>query len=235
MSEFKRAIIFAGYTPYGDIDEDVFCFLEELKKYSTCLIGFWDCELINSNDLQKLEAIVDKIFIKRHEEYDFGSYKRGYQYLYCNNELKDYDQIVFCNDSIIYQNGSLVEFFKKSEKQDFYGLTWHAYGFYPETYEWDNLEHLQSFFICISKKIFSKIWFQDFMFNIKKENNKNDIIAKYEIGLSQTALKHGFILESFYPKINADFEPCGYYLHADSNFDKKRLFLKRNPVEVNNL
>jgi lipopolysaccharide biosynthesis protein len=235
MENFKRAVIFAGYTSNGFIKEDVICFLQELKKYSDYIIGLWDCEHIDNNELIKLQTIVNEIFVERHEEYDFGSYKRGYQFLLNNNRLEDFDQIVFCNDSIIFQNESLVDFFEKSKKQDFYGLTWHAHGFYPVTYQWDRLEHIQSFLICISKKIFSSDWFQDFIFSIKKENNKNEIIAKYEIGLSQLILKRGFTLESFYPKVDSWFEPCGYYLHADSNFGQKRLFLKRKPVRVNNL
>jgi hypothetical protein len=62
---------------------------------------------------------VDALIIGRHEEYDFGSYKRGYSYLREKGVLDKVDKLIFCNDSVIFQGRSLEPFFKRErEKKD---------------------------------------------------------------------------------------------------------------------
>lgn len=50
--------------------------------------------------VEKLKELCDYIIIKRHKEYDFGSYKKAYQYLQKVNLLDKVDSLLFCNDSV---------------------------------------------------------------------------------------------------------------------------------------
>ena len=231
----KRAAVFAAYSPDGNIYEDVFSYLIELKKYVNYIIYITDNTSINEDSLIRVNNLVDEVIIERHEEYDFGSYKRGFKRLKNNIIFKSIDKLLFLNDSVIFQGNSLKKVFLKETNTKFYGLTWHAHGFYPDTLNWDYLPHNQSYFLSIDKEIANTDWFSNFIDNIKKEDIKDNVIAKYEIGLSRLIEEHEYNLDCFYPKVNEWFEPCGYYLSQFSNYNQQRLFLKRKPFMINNL
>ena len=68
---------------------------------------------------------------------------------------------------------------KKRGDVDFWGLT-------NKYTDLKNIRyHLQSYFLAFRKNVFLDIKFQDFVSNIKKLNNKSQIINLYEIGLSE--------------------------------------------------
>lgn len=233
----QRAVIFAGYSYNGCLYPDVPAFLEELKKYTDYLIYVSDNSELEQSSIETVARYANKIILGKHNKYDFGSYQAGFNYLYDNKTIYDnLEQIFFCNDSIIYQGQSLESFFKKGINKDFYGLTWHAYGFYRNvtesgiSYPWAHLPHIQSFLFSVSKEIANKEFFRNFINNIEIEKCKDDIIAKYEIGLSQLISSNGYELHSYYPKVDASFEPCGYFLSDGSSYKEPRLFIKRRPV-----
>ena len=236
MESTKRAVILAGYSDNGYIHDDTFKLLKEFRKFADYIVAFYDNNTLNDESIKTLETLVDYYHIENHGEYDFGSYKKGFQQITKTRHVfENIDRIIFCNDSIIWQQKSLKDFFEKEKNTNFYGLTCNAYGFVPKTYQWQPLPHIQSFLFSVSKNIFYQNWFRIFFANIKKEKNKNDIIANYEVGLSQTIIKNGFTLNSYYPKVDRYFEPCGYYLNPHSNFQGERLFLKRKEFSVQNL
>ncbi len=172
------------------------------------------------SELEKLlSSYVDVLILKNHGEYDFGSYKRGFFFLKEKGILDSADKLIFCNDSVIFQGRSLEPFFKREENKDFYGFTSYKRGMYPDTFEWDYMLHIQSYFLSISKEIYSKDWFIDFMSSIEKQNHKYNVVAKYEIGISKLIENHGYELTSFYPKLET--EPCRTFLARFSGFHKE--------------
>lgn len=215
----KRAIAFAGYSYNGFIFNDVFAYLQELRKYSDYIVAVYDNERIDDSEKEKLLNIVDAVIAERHEEYDFGSYKRGFFFLKEKGILDSVDKLLLCNDSVIFQGRSLEPFFKREEIKDFYGFTSYRRGLYPDTFKWDYIPHIQSYFLSISKEIYSTDWFVDFMKSIKKENNKYNVIAKYEIGISKVIEKHGYQLSSYYPIL--DTEPCRTFLSKYRGFHEE--------------
>lgn len=57
--------------------------------------------------------------------------------------------------------------------------------------------HVQSYFLVFKPKVFNSKIFIDFINNITKQSTVDEVILKYEIGLSQTLLKAGFRAGSF--------------------------------------
>ncbi len=219
MSNIKRAVVFAGYSPDGRIYKDVFPYLEELRKYSEYIIAVYDNKNIEQTELEKLKMYVDEYIIDRHGEYDFGSYKRGFFRLKEKQILDSTDKLLFCNDSIIYQGKSLDLFFKLETEKDFYGLTSYRKEKTENDVNFDDLFHIQSYFLSISKNIYNKIWFNDFISSIKKELDKDDIINRYEIGISRLIEKNGYKIDSFYPTLScASVNPCLFFLSKTSCF-----------------
>lgn len=235
----NKVVIFAMYSKNGLINDNIILYLKELKKYNDYIILIGD-NPIQEKELIKINSLVDYYSFSRHGEYDFGSYKRGYEYLEKNNYLHSISNIVFCNDSVTYVGASLENFFENAFKEPFYGLTYHEYGYIKKCFSnkfiWGKVPHIQSYLYTVSKEIFLNKTFKKFMHSIKKEKNKKLIIYKYEEGLSKIILKLHHKLVSYYPQIHEDIEPFKYYLNKESNFNGERLFYKNKkykPIKIN--
>ena len=216
----KRAIVFAGYSNNGFVFEDVFLYLKELRKYSDFIVAVYDNKELADDDKKRLlNGYVDALIVERHDEYDFGSYKRGFLFLKEKGILNSVDKLLLCNDSVIFQGRSLEPFFKREVNKDFYGFTMYKRGMYPDTFEWDYIPHIQSYFLSISKEIYLTDWFIEFMKSVERQNHKYNVVAKYEIGISKLIERHGYELTSFYPKLET--EPCRTFLARFSGFHQE--------------
>ena len=222
----KRAIVFAGYSYDGLIFNDIYPYLKELRNYADFIVGVYDNPKLDDNEVKKMMSdYVDALIIGRHGEYDFGSYKKGYSYLKEKGILDGVDKLIFCNDSVIFQGRSLAPFFKREVKKDFYGFTAYKKGIQYNTPAKNIPPHIQSYFLSISKEIFSQDWFNDFIMSVKKESGKEDVIINYELGISKLINEHGYPLTSFYPAL--EVEPCRTFLARFSGFheEMEELFL----------
>lgn len=218
--EIKRAIVFAGYSYDGFIFEDVYSYLKELKKYSDCIVAVYDNNALNKSATDRLlNECADVCIIGHHGEYDFGSYKKGYLFLKEKGVLNSADKLIFCNDSVIFQGRSLEPFFKREEKKDFYGFTRYKKGIQYNTPQKNIPPHIQSYFLSMSKEIFSADWFNDFIMSIKKEADKQNVIMRYEFGINRLMQEHGYELTSFYPALET--EPCRTFLARFSGFHEE--------------
>lgn len=177
----KKTAIFAHYDKNAVIEDYVIYYLEGLKKVAEDIIFVSDCDL-SEKELEKISSITAHIIAQKHEEYDFGSYKRGFLYALEQGLLDDADECIWANDSCFAPLFSFGEMFDKMESQnvDFWGVTENKIGL-----EDFNYPHIQSCFIVFRKQVFTDERFIDFVKNITKQPTKHDIISKYEIGLSQ--------------------------------------------------
>lgn len=122
--------------------------------------------------VEKLKKLCDCVIVKRHKEYDFVSYKRGYQYLSDSHLLEKIDSLLICNDSVDFVGNSedLKEIFTKAKADDAYALCMATYGFGKKIkkhrYEWAKNPHLQSYFMVLDKKVFTAEYFKKFMSGI---------------------------------------------------------------------
>lgn len=187
----KRYVaVFAHYDAAGIVEDYVFHYLKNLKEVVKKIIFVSDTEM-RSEERDKLTGLVDIQIIGRHHEYDFGSYKRGIEAARIfDNET---DAIVLCNDSCYGPLTSLVGLFSHMETSDadFWGLTVNQDGYPP---------HLQSYFLVFNRRIISSEVFSAFFKNVESQQKKDDIIEKYEIGLTQKFLEAGFKMDSLVRK-----------------------------------
>ena len=92
----KRAVIFAHWDKDLTIDDYVIYYLKELKKVIEKVI-FVSANNLPEIETQKLDGIADNIISQEHGEYDFGSYKCGFEILKAEG-LSNYEEIIFAND-----------------------------------------------------------------------------------------------------------------------------------------
>lgn len=189
----KRVCVFAHYDRDNIIDDYVIYYLNALKDVAETIIFVSDCDL-EQKETAKLNGIADYIIAQKHGEYDFGSYKRGF--LLAKDKGLEFDELIFANDSVYGPFYPLKPIFEKMEKKkcDWWGMTKNSYGMKEQKLvykpKWE--PHIQSYFIVFSKKVFTNDVFEAFMLKIKHENKKEDIITKYEVGLSKYLNKNGF-------------------------------------------
>ena len=178
----KRITIFAHFDKQNIIDDYVIDYLKELRKYSEIIF-------VSDGDLKEIETekIKDLCFdyiCKKHEEYDFGSYKRGFKLIKGKypKKLQEIDELLFVNDSC-YLIGSFGNIFADMEKKldcDYWGLT----------SDYNNLNkdiayYIGTFFITFRKGVFLAEFFHSFLFSVKKLQGNLEVIKHYEIGLSK--------------------------------------------------
>ena len=186
----KRLAIFAHYDKQCIVDEYVVLYLESLKKSVDKIIFVSDC-ILSADELKKIDHLVFATICEEHGEYDFGSYKRGF--FFAKNSLENYDELVILNDSC-YLTSSLEAVFKEM-------TTRRAYDFWGLTLNQDcHPEHVQSYFLVFTKKVFTSDVFLKFFDSVKKEKNKASIILNYEIGLTIKLVEAGYKKDAFIKK-----------------------------------
>lgn len=183
----KRLAIFAFYNGKGLINDYVVTYLEYLKEVSDSIIFVADNEP-NVKELSKIYPLVSHIESYHHGEYDFGSYKIGFNYAKEHYLLDDVDEIILCNDSCFCVDSLKPAFDKMDTKScDFWSMT------ASNEYE----PHLQSFFLVVKKKLFNSEVFSNYLDNVKHLDSFLEIVNTYEIPLKKNFEKEGFKSASY--------------------------------------
>ena len=175
----SRAIVFVHYDRHNIVDEYVYFYLQELQKNSSYLV-FVSTAKLSEEDVTTLSEYCSKVIVRENVGYDFMSYKVGLE----SFNYASYDEVVICNDSVYGPLMPLENIFKEMQKVscDFWGIT-------------DNTDmgyHLQSYFLVFRKSVLKSSAFKTFWNEVKVLHNKDDIIEKYEVGLSKALLDNGF-------------------------------------------
>lgn len=195
----RRAAVFAHYDKDNIVDDYVIYYLKALKEVAHEII-FVSCNNLSDTEKSKLDEIADYIIAEKHDEYDFGSYKRGY--LYLKNRLNNFDEIIFANDSCygpLYPFANIFEEMEREEHCDFWGITKNRFGLIKDGKGSRTIQrpHIQSYFLVFSNKVFTSKVFDDFLSSIKHLECKNDIVINYEIGLTELLTSSGFKAASY--------------------------------------
>jgi hypothetical protein len=224
----ERICLFACYLKDGRIPDETLYLLEEVRKVTNAIIVIGDCG-IDPNELRKIEHLFCYAKFERHLEYDFGSYKRAFKYADDQGLLTQAKEILICNDSIIGPCGDIGNFFSSRQNDgnpDFYGITVNNFGFRDIKSHGNSLysPHIQSYFLTITSEIFKSQYWRDFIFSVKKEEHKVDIIRNYEMGMSALLQANGHAPKGMY-KSNLGINPA-----ARESIDvlNKSLFLKKS-------
>lgn len=185
----KRIAIFAHYDQDNLIDEYVVEYLLRLKEVAQHIIFISDCD-IKPEQIKKIEGLILDYVCKKHGEYDFGSYKIGLELIKTKypEKLSEVDELIIANDSCFTISSFVPVFAEMSARKnhsDFWGMLICNYG----------SPHVQSYFIVFKSNVLEHL--MDFMKLVKKESSKEDVIEKYEIGLTKYLAEKGFSYDSF--------------------------------------
>ncbi len=187
-----RTVIFAAFSSDGKIPETTMYYLKELRKVAETIVYISDTP-IYASEIKKLKNLVSFCAFLRHDEGEFGSYKRGYLWAKNKGLLKKTTELLFCNDSCYGPVYPLTEMLKSmsAQKADFWGIT--AYKSKATKI------HLQSYFLFFKRQVFTSSAFDKFMIAIEKEKSNWSLMLKYETRLANTLQKAGFSFRSYIP------------------------------------
>lgn len=176
--KLKMATVFAHFDPTNRVDENCIHYLKELRKHSAEII-FVTTSQLDEMECLKINSLVNKIIQRENIGMDFCSYKAGVLEL----ELKEWDYLLLANDSVYGPIYPLEETFNKAlaSQTNVYGIC--------KSYEL--AAHLQSFFLLFDQAAFNSSAFHQFWQEVKALESKQEIIQKYEIGLSQQLQQSG--------------------------------------------
>lgn len=199
-----RTAIFALFSRDGYIKESTLYYISHLSEITDNVVVIGDCPIL-PNEILRLPNIVRYCSFKRHCKYDFGSYKLGYEYVMRNPALATSTELLFCNDSCYAPVVPFKNVFEKmaSVSCDFWGLC----------QNWHGLWHIQSYFLVLKRNVFTSKCFASFMRGVKKQKYVGDVIIKYEMGLTQTLSKAGFVGKSVFTlegQENTPINPPGF-------------------------
>lgn len=199
----KRVAVFAHYDKDAELTNNTLKILEQLKLVCERII------VVSTNldigELKKLSPDVE-CYIRENVGYDFYSYKYGIGKI---DDLYIYDELILINDSFfIGTNFDIKKIINDAENNifDICGLV-DSYQFHY---------HIQTFFVVIKKEALLSVWFNNFWRDVTILNTKLDIIFKYEIGLSQSAISHSLTVGSCFQWKNSS------YVHALFNCIRKK-------------
>lgn len=216
----KRLFLFAAYEEAGVVGESLIWYVRNLSKAGdVVLVADSD---IGPNELNALAPYCLYAQAERHEEYDFGSYKRAYAWAAANLDMVSYDYIYLVNDSVYGPLFDLNPYFQKMEAMSVpaFALVLNPHKRHP---------HMQSWFVGLDRNVFMQPWFADFLASVKKEANKNDICVIYETGLTQLIEAHGLPYKGLYEVSGKKIYNAVRTLYdAGLPFVKKSAFTRHN-------
>lgn len=227
----KRVAVFAHFDKNNIIQDYVVYYLSELKKCAEKIIFVSDSD-IPSDELKKIDKIVEHLIVGKHGEYDFGSYKRGFIYAKENGLLDDCEELIFANDSCYAPLYPFDEMFSvmSPKELDFWGVMSSDSGVDKQDEEkLMRYNHIQSYFIVFKPNVFNSEIFKNFVISITKQEKKEDVVFKYEMGMTHLLEINGFKYDS-YSQICKEIPSA--YLNAYCMLIKKERisFLKRSIV-----
>ena len=208
-----RLFLFAAYDPNCIVDDALIYYVKTLSKHGDIILCT-DCDF-PKKEIDKIKKYTVHTINERHGEYDFGSYKRAYQYASAKDILKNYKYLYLVNDSVFGPTIDIKQTLKNIEllKTDAASIIISKH----QTHKF-----MESWFVCINKKIFTSKWFNDFMCEIKKESTKADVTIKYEHGLSNLITNNNCSWSGLYTVYGRET-----YNHPKHLFKQKCPFIKK--------
>jgi lipopolysaccharide biosynthesis protein len=198
MSDIQKSLcVFVHFSNNPYIPLYVKIYVDEISKYFDQVI------LVTNERSAQAEASYKKLNIStvfvKNEGYDLGMFYKVFQSI----NAEDYVQIACINDSNILFNELLPIFnWSKEHQSDFWGVI--DSNQKPSFSTHKNNYHIQSHFIVFNRKaiqklpeFFDSIIIQDIYDEKSSKLLRQEVIKKWEVGLSQYLINEGLTCKSY--------------------------------------
>lgn len=185
-----RAIVLAHFDPRGEFDAYVVEALRQYRPHAARLV-------VVSTSTTRLPAAADRLvdtFLARgNEGYDFASWRAGLATLHPG----DYDEILCVNDSVYGPLGDLGPVLRdpRTAAADLWGMVLSEQG---TRFRSGRCPHVQSWFLGMRRRLIEAPLYRRFWDSITPLPSKDEIIDRYELGLSAACLRAGLRVAAIY-------------------------------------
>ena len=193
----RRAIILAHHDPDGIVDPHV---IHALRAYR----ALTDRLVVVSTSLRRLPdelvGTVDTFLPRENVGYDFGSWQAGLRMLSPSGgvDAAGFDEVVCVNDSVYGPLFDPAPMFTdpRTAGADLWGMVISTQpprhgGTIPRP-------HLQSWFLAARRALLASSCWSDFWSGVVPQSTKDDVISRYEVGLSEQVMAAGFRIAALY-------------------------------------
>lgn len=221
----KRIAIMGAFSKDYIIHDYLVYYLEQLKQHVDGIIFIAD-NYFPFFEILKIRHLISYYKCGRHNEYDFGSYKRGLELLEKYNLASKVNDVILCNDSVYGPVGDLNDLFTKMRQKnfDFWGI------FQSVAYT----SHIQSFFMNFNSRIVRDQRFRSFFKNVRAQPSLAEVVSEYELKLTPLLEKAGYKAGAF---LNFDaisgFDksvPSNPSMHVNTALQAGSHFIKRKAI-----
>lgn len=187
-----RALVLAHFDPHGRIDDYVVSALREYRRAADLVV------LVSSGarDVPSgVRQLVDRFIARDNVGYDFCSWREGIEAL---GSLAGIDELICANDSVYGPTSPLgpVLADPRVADADAWGMCLSVQGNVARGHR--PAPHLQSWFMAFRRPVLESREFTEFWSRVVPLLSKDDVIDRYEIGLSERLQNAGFRLAAIY-------------------------------------
>ena len=254
----RRACLFAGWDPNGQIDPTVLRYLTDLARHAD-LFYLADCEMVPA-ELDKLKGIAKGAWAQRHGAYDMGSYSMLANYFVGWEKLAKYDEVLLVNDSC-YLVQPLAETLARMQARPcaWWGMQatkgmagaralqpFPAADRIPLTEIRDSLLdgfeddptydfHIGTYFLALRREVIADVRFQRVLNAVRRVRNKRVIVRRYEVGLTRFLIGLGYVFDTVVKDVTRDhpvYSAVAFDLLDDGFPLLKRFIMAANPFEI---
>ena len=180
----KRLAIFVAFHDPKKISESNFNYLKTLKRASFEIIYVHNGPLTKNAKIS-LENFGCHVICRENIGQDFGAWKDIISFINDSGLDKKLDWILLCNDSNFCLGGKNSELFKNKFSEV---LNDKEIDFVSLNMNYEGLIHHQSYFLCLSKKVFKSYRFKKFWDQYMPISNRFHAIRNGEIKFSKDVL-----------------------------------------------
>ena len=229
----RRAAVLACFFSDGLLPETLLILIRGLREVADTVVLVGDCPVYPS-EVSKLEGLVRYAVFTRHQQYDFGSYKRGLAFLREKGLLQAADELIFLNDSCFGPVYPLSEAFRTMTKApcDFWGLTGYRHGKsrFFKTF-------ISSYFYVFRGSVIASGCLEAFMDRIQGPYDRNDVIGHLETEFTAYLEVRGFLWQTLCPDLELDniYNPLALVAKYRVPLVKKKSFQRTQTEDMNAL
>ncbi len=186
----RRAIVLAHHDPEGIVDPHVVHALRAYRPLATRIVLVSNSARVLPDTLAD---VVDTFLPRENVGYDFGAWQAGLRCLSADGgfDAPQFDEVVCVNDSVYGPIGDPVGLFadRRTADADLWGMVLSQQP--PQGGGRSARPHLQSWFFAARRPLLSAPVWSDFWAGIAPQQSKNDVISRYEVGLSERVMTAG--------------------------------------------
>ncbi len=227
----KRLGIFLAYDADGILDDYVVHLLRDMRPNLTDLIIMVNGKLTDESRTKLLEFSPD-VHVRPNEGFDYGGWKEGLLDHCGFDRLRDYDELVFFNDSYFGPLYPFSEVFAEMDKRnvDFWGLTVHgkvkSMGMCPYG---DRPRYLQTYFLVFGRKLILAPAFREFWEQQPHYRHVYELADRFGAVMTRHFGDLGFTWSAYSDTTDLEDSSTKNFAHHSYNFEEM-IVNRRFPV-----